>query len=419
MFNRFTGRATLFLLILSPFCAALATDDNGQTALTSGSVPTYTADVPAAPLAGPRANRQTTLFNRNLQSKGDVAVPDKIYTTEEIRSAKPLEWSTPSPVNNLETSDSPEDAPVSTDPPREGTSGKPNAAADEDAQMDFADQWLLIEDLEQLEKSGLLPDQTSEPAGDNADSSLDAEGADFSTEDITFGTQDIYTPYRGNYWTSTWTTYPHRAIGKLLIDGGGYCTAQVISPKNIIVTAAHCVYDGGWYGGWTFVPAERYGVAPYGQFRWARADILPGWVSPGGRRYDVALIQLANNSSGHPVSYYTGWLGWRINYPYVRNLHSFGYASNISTQYTSVCTAESFYAGCEGTDVLVKGCNMTYGSSGGGWLDVYRPFESGSMNYVESVVSGPSCAGGFGQTYVGPRFSSDNFGTLCGRYGGC
>jgi V8-like Glu-specific endopeptidase len=267
--------------------------------------------------------------------------------------------------------------------------------------------------VEQLQKDGLLPDELGSPSdGESA-------GSNFAAGDTNFGTKNIYTPYSGNYWTSTWTTFPHRAIGKLLIDGGGYCTAQVISPKNIIVTAAHCVYNGGWYKGWTFVPAERNGTTPYGQFRWTRADILPGWISSGGRRNDVALIQLANNSSGRSVSYYTGWLGWKVNYPYERSLHSFGYASNISTQYTSVCAAESFYASSEGTDVLNKGCNMTYGSSGGGWIDAYRPFEAGNTNYVESVVSGPSSAGAFGKTYVGPRFSSANFGTLCGRYGGC
>lgn len=404
-FFKFTGGAALSLLILSPYYAAVAADNNDQTTVKPDSGP--------APGTGVQADTKTTRFNRNLKYSDGFTTPDKVYTTEEIRNAKPLEWSPAKPARGFQGNGLPERTPANANPPQEGSSGKPNVAADQDAQLNFSDQWRLIQELELLEKQGLLP---AEPG-----SSINGEDSNqnFAAGGTNFGTKDIYTAYPGNYWTSTWTTYPHRAMGKLLIDGGGYCTAQVISPKNILVTAAHCVYNGSWYGGWTFVPAERYGAAPYGQFRWTRADILSGWISPGGRRYDVALIQLANNSAGKSVTYYTGWLGWRINYPYDRNLHSFGYASNISTQYTSVCTAESFYASCEGTDVLVKGCNMTYGSSGGGWLDVYRPFESGAMNYVESVVSGPSCAGAFGQTYVGPRFSSANFGTLCGRYSGC
>jgi hypothetical protein len=67
--------------------------------------------------------------------------------------------------------------------------------------------------------------------------------------------------------------------------------------------------------------------------------------------------------------------------------------------------------------VTIKGCDMTFGSSGGGWIQGYRPFEV--SGWVESVVSGPSCAGTFGKTYVGPHFSSSNLGTLCSAEGGC
>ena len=70
-----------------------------------------------------------------------------------------------------------------------------------------------------------------------------------------------------------------------------------------------------------------------------------------------------------------------------------------------------------GTDVLAKGCDMTYGSSGGGWLLRYHPYSSSTAhNFVTGVVSGPY-PGGFGTTYVGPRFSSANFVPLCSFYG--
>ena len=62
---------------------------------------------------------------------------------------------------------------------------------------------------------------------------------------------------------------------------------------------------------------------------------------------------------------------------------------------------------------------MTYGSSGGGWLDMYKPYQGGASNYVEAVVSGSSCTGTFGHTFVGPRFSTANFDRLCAQYGDC
>jgi hypothetical protein len=343
------------------------------------------------------------------------SVPDKVYTREEILNARPLQWAPPDPAGDGAKFGNgfKEEAPVTTEPPERGDSQAPDAGANAKAKRDFADQWQIIEELDRMAEKGLLPDELADPAKDGGATFADDGGIDF-------GTADIYTAYSANRWTQMWKAFPWKAMGKLLIDGGGYCTAQVISPKNLIVTAAHCVYNGGWYSGWTFVPAERFGAAPYGQYRWVSATILPNWITTGGRRYDVALIKLANNpTTGLPATSYVGHLGWRSNFPYVRNLTSFGYASNLSTQYTSACAAESYFAGCQGTDVLVKGCNMTFGSSGGGWVDVYKPFESGSNNYVEGVVSGPSCTGTFGNTFVGPRFSSANLGVLCGTYGGC
>ncbi|MBS1212687.1 MAG: hypothetical protein H6R26_1304 [Proteobacteria bacterium] len=358
----------------------------------------------------------TTSINNPALARGSAfGALDKVYTREEILKAKPLQW-TPAPAGDGRYQSNGagfrEEPPQVKGRPKSALPGLPNPNADRDAKSEFADQWQLLEEIDRMEKEGLLDEQ---PAGGTT-----TKNANFASG-VDFGTQNIYTGYRGNYWLNQQTAFPWKVVGKLLIDGGGYCTAQSITgaPKNIVVTAAHCVYDPGvgFKRGWTFVPAERFGAAPYGQFRWASARVLNAWMSSGGRRNDVAIIRLQNNSAGRPVSYYTGWLGWRQNYPYVRSLHSIGYASNIATTWTSMCAAESFYASCEGTDVLVKGCNMTFGSSGGAWIDVYKPYEV--AGYVESVVSGPSCAGSVGQTYVGARFSSANIGTLCSAEGGC
>lgn len=371
---------------------------------------------PPADATAADAKKRPTLnvTNPNLTAEGKARAPEKEYTREEIRKAEPLKWTPAGKTDKRYLGGGfREKQPavkrrVDLQPP-----GLPNAEANSQAQKDFPEQWKLLRELEQETGDEALGTRTSAAA----------KGATYAAAPVSAprGTQDVYTSYRGNYWLNQQTAFPWAVVGKLLIDGGGYCTAQSISgaPKNIIVTAAHCVYDvgSGFKAGWTFVPAERNGAAPYGQFRWASARVLTAWTTGGGRRNDIALIRLQNNSAGRPVSYYTGWLGWRQNYPYTRNLHSIGYASNISTAWTSICSAESFYAGCEGDDVLVKGCNMTYGSSGGAWIDEYKPYEV--SGYVESVVSGPSCAGAFGQTYVGAHFSNTNFGTLCAAEGGC
>jgi hypothetical protein len=57
---------------------------------------------------------------------------------------------------------------------------------------------------------------------------------------------------------------------------------------------------------------------------------------------------------------------------------------------------------------------MTYGSSGGPWVQTFKRYTSGAMNYVNSVVSGyDSCTGTFGKSFNGARFTSNNIVPLC------
>jgi V8-like Glu-specific endopeptidase len=224
---------------------------------------------------------------------------------------------------------------------------------------------------------------------------------------------DIFTQYCEN--CSPDNPQTPNAIGKLFLNGG-YCSASVVSGKNIIVTAAHCCWDrtkNTWIGGWSFAPAYNNGNAPYGVFKWAQARVLNSWINNGDLESDVCLIALQNDAAGHGVTYYTGWLGRSWNYPSELSMHSLGYPNNIGGGNTlELCASESFSAGCGGSGILNTGCSMTFGSSGGPWIRDYR-----SGNHVDSVVHGPSCTGTFGKTFNGARFTSSNIVQLCNAQG--
>jgi len=234
------------------------------------------------------------------------------------------------------------------------------------------------------------------------------------------GTVAVYSSWLSNYYGELWKPFPYRAIGKLYISGAGTCTASVISPNNILATAAHCVFNRAtnrWYPGWTFVPADRNGAAPYGSWTAHHARVMTVYITSGGMRYDVALVKLNQkyiSGAWRPVSYYTGYLGRAANLSYTLHLHSFGYPSNLNSgRYTWTCAAESY--NLYGVDVRGMGCNMTYGSSGGPWLYRFNPYAGGSVNYAVGVVSGdPSVTG---KSFYGPRFSSANFSPLCSAEG--
>jgi V8-like Glu-specific endopeptidase len=205
------------------------------------------------------------------------------------------------------------------------------------------------------------------------------------------------------------------AIGKLFLNGG-FCSASVISGKNIIVTAAHCCWDrskNNWIGGWSFAPAYNKGNAPYGVFNWTDARVPNSWVNNGDIPSDVCVIRLQNDAAGHSVTYYTGWLGRSWNYPASEPMHSFGYPGNIGGgNNLEQCSAPSSAqpSSC-GSGVLNMSCGMTFGSSGGPWIR-----DLGSGNHVDATVhgqSGQTCTGTFGQKFNGPQFSTNNIVLLC------
>lgn len=337
----------------------------------------------AAPV--PKGNLVTTIE----ASPEDQAAALAMWTKEASLAAEPMAWTE-------EVADDPlASRPEPTGGPGIAIGGIPDPDADASAMADFPEEWgITPEDVDEAILELELADQMDDPEG----------------------TPAVFTYYRSNYYSTQWKKFPYRAIGKLFFNtpgGGSSCSASVISPNNIIVTAAHCVYDTNanvWYDDWVFRPAWRNGTSPYGSFPWSSARVLNDWINASGtvRRYDVALILLGNNSAGNSVTYYTGWLGRSWNYSYVQHLFAFGYPSNLSSGlYTYACAAETFDGG---TDVLGMGCNMTYGSSGGPWIRKFWPQRTGDVNYVNSVVSGGTPGT---NTFYGPRFSSSNIVPLC------
>ena len=290
------------------------------------------------------------------------------------------------------------------------SSGLPAPEANKIARAEFADEWSRIEQ-----------DQIAE-----AMEAIRAfEAGEFLAPEGIAGAKGIYTSFRTNYFSEMWKEFPYRAVGKLYFqgpEGPATCSAAVIGSNNILVTAGHCVHGrknkDDWFSGWTFVPADRNGSAPYGTWTADHARALNAYInSPTSSltvRYDVALIKLKKryiNSAWRPVSYTTGYLGRAYNNTYRQLLFAQGYPSNLdSGKYSWTCVAESFW---HAPDVLGMGCNMMHGSSGGPWILRFYPYMGGAVNLVNSVVSGVPAGVPVGSNFYGPRFSKQNIVILC------
>jgi V8-like Glu-specific endopeptidase len=346
----------------------------------------------AVVLAGPAAlavERATTAITaeQSEDSQFTATAPEAFWTQQRVKAAKPLAFYDDDA--DLAKGKGPEVPPVAG-PPGLTAGGRPKLKAP-------------------------APPVTS---SDTAAGTAQAENA-------LLGTQNVGDNTFLNLQTPLWFQYPWQTIGKVFFttaDGSGsYCSASVISGNSIIVTAAHCCWDRGVgrpNRNFTFAPAMRETTAPFGMFGFRGGHVLTAWVTGGGRPNDVCVLSLNPRGDGQQVSNVVGWLGRSWNHDPTQHHFAFGYPASLGGgNYKYECTAES-YANCGDGQVLGMGCNMTFGASGGPWVRTFKKFEAGSVNFVNGVVSGyDGCTGTFGQSFNGPRFTSNNIVPLCNAEG--
>ncbi|MCX5193627.1 serine protease [Streptomyces sp. NBC_00249] len=98
-------------------------------------------------------------------------------------------------------------------------------------------------------------------------------------------------------------------------DGEHHCSGSVVhSPGgDLVVTAAHCVYQSGFRTNLAFVPGYRDGAAPYGVWVPTRIEVDPRWVESADPDHDVAFVRvrragqpglrLEDATGSHPVGF--------------------------------------------------------------------------------------------------------------------
>ncbi len=92
--------------------------------------------------------------------------------------------------------------------------------------------------------------------------------------------------------------YPNSAIGQLTFTqrGSSYlCSGFLIDP-NTVLTAGHCVYEGGAGGVYSqdvvFTPGRNGATAPFGSCGAATVEASPGWLATGAEEEDYGWVQL-------------------------------------------------------------------------------------------------------------------------------
>ena len=174
-----------------------------------------------------------------------------------------------------------------------------------------------------------------------------------------------------------------RMNGKVFftLAGANYvCSGTAVDASadvNLVWTAGHCVTDGPGHDATNlmFVPGYYKGQEPDGRWTYTGLDSTPGWEAQGANRfrYDVGAargVTSANSSATFAATIGTRPIMFGQN-PTGKRLVSYGYPAagkfNGSQQYACA----SPFRRWDGTallDPMQISCDMTGGSSGGGWF---------------------------------------------------
>jgi len=179
------------------------------------------------------------------------------------------------------------------------------------------------------------------------------------------------------------TVFPYSTNGRIFIQlNGGLatCSGTALSSQNrsVVFTAGHCVNSGGprghWYGRrWTFVPAYHDGAQPFGSFRAKEIWSTPGWVGSSNFNYDIGAAVVLRNSAGQKLDNVVGGQGIATGRSRNQDFSAFGYPADLPFDGESLWECDSPYGGDDpssepGPPPMSIGCDMTAGSSGGGWI---------------------------------------------------
>ena len=188
---------------------------------------------------------------------------------------------------------------------------------------------------------------------------------------------------------------PNRSHGKVFFTLGGVdyvCSGTAVkSPgENVVWTAGHCVFGAtaplqtGYASNFEFVPAYRNGNAPFGEWprqqqngldatrQWRKSSegCLP-FTSCGDVAHDFGAANVVKRS-GKSLQDVVGGRGIQFNGPRDRRYRAIGYPAEAPFDGERMYACRSDYEGADPAQgnpppMRIR-CDMTGGSSGGGWV---------------------------------------------------
>jgi hypothetical protein len=186
-----------------------------------------------------------------------------------------------------------------------------------------------------------------------------------------------------------YTNLPDRLNGKVFFSDGAsnfVCSGTVVNStnKDMVDTAGHCVSNGAgrFFTNWIFVPGyssaatgcrTTAGCFPFGKWTARRLTARTEWHNFGNFKQDLGYAVL-NTLGGQHIANRLGGQGTTFNASRTQTWRDFGYpqAAPFNGFDQKLCVsgrlANDNPTSRPGPLTMRISCNMTGGSSGGGWL---------------------------------------------------
>ena len=199
-----------------------------------------------------------------------------------------------------------------------------------------------------------------------------------------------------------------RAQGKVFLtvpkgpEAGDYvCSGTALNSANhsVVWTAGHCAYDtdGGYVTNFLFVPGYDNGLKPFGEWPAVKLASPDEWRQNGNSSYDFSAAEVKPNVAGETLNEVVGGRGIGFNQPRSQSYASFGYpAEQPPLEFNGLreFRCDSGLGGADdppgsGPNTMWIGCDMTGGSSGGGWIVNGTLLSVNSYSYCD--ITGALC----------------------------
>jgi V8-like Glu-specific endopeptidase len=207
-------------------------------------------------------------------------------------------------------------------------------------------------------------------------------------------------PAPAREYPGPYTEYPASTHGKVFftLNGSNFvCSGTALNSTNrsVVWTAGHCLNEGpgAFATNFAFVPAYRDGARPFGTWTARTLMTTSAWANQGDFSYDVGAAVM-NTTGGSALTDVVGGRGIAFNYNRNQFYTSFGYpaAPPFNGQRIWICESPLIANDTSASPPTMGiDCDMTGGSSGGGWIVGNSVYSVNSYGYLNQpgVMYGP------------------------------